>query len=167
MHAGRRTHHPPLALHCLILPTPRHTSPTRPESVELCPAWGEITWEARELLEPGRAVVLDTETTDLHGRTVEIAVIDAATGKKLMDTLVNPGTPISNGAWWVHGITDEMVADARPFEKILPRLRTKDRTVLAYNAVFDRTLVLGDIARAGKKPMHLKPWNNWYCLMEA
>ncbi|MFI8888245.1 3'-5' exonuclease [Streptomyces sp. NPDC053813] len=137
--------------------------------IELCPAWGEITREARELLEPGRAVVLDTETTNLHGRTVEIAVIDAATGKKLMDTLVNPGAPISDGARWVHGITDEMVADARPFEKILPRLRkvTKDRTVLAYNAAFDRTVVLGDIARAGKKPMHLEPWNGWYCLMEA
>ncbi|MGF3135609.1 hypothetical protein ACQV4C_31075 [Streptomyces albidoflavus] len=27
--------------------------------VTLCPAWGEITWEAKELLEPGRAVVLD------------------------------------------------------------------------------------------------------------
>ncbi|MFE1206168.1 tyrosine-type recombinase/integrase [Streptomyces sp. NPDC058762] len=63
-------------------------------------------------LEPGRAVVLDTETTALYGRTVEIAVIDAVTGKKLLDTLVNPGdAEISDGSRWVHGITDEMVAD--------------------------------------------------------
>ncbi|MCX4682621.1 exonuclease domain-containing protein [Streptomyces sp. NBC_01433] len=138
--------------------------------VELCPAWGEITREARDLLEPGRAVVLDTETTDLYGRTVEIAVIDAATGKKLMDTLVNPGdAEISDGARWVHGITDEMVANKRPFEKVLPRLRkvTKGRTILAYNAEFDRSVVLRDIERAGKKPMHLEPWNSWYCLMQA
>lgn len=138
--------------------------------ITLCPAWGEITREARELLEPGRAVVLDTETTDLYGRTVEIAVIDAATGKKLLDTLVNPGdAPISDGARWVHGITDEMVADARPFEKVLPQLRkvTKGRVVLAYNAEFDRSVVLRDIERAGKKPMHLEPWDTWYCLMEA
>ncbi|MGW3414610.1 3'-5' exonuclease [Streptomyces sp. NPDC000888] len=138
--------------------------------VELCPAWGEITREARDLLEPGRAVVLDTETTDLYGRTVEIAVIDAATGKKLMDTLVNPGdAEISDGARWVHGITDEMVADKRPFEKVLPRLRkvTKGRVVLAYNAEFDRSVVLRDIERAGKKPMHLEPWDSWYCLMQA
>ncbi|MCS0606014.1 3'-5' exonuclease [Streptomyces sp. LP11] len=137
--------------------------------ITLCPAWGEITREAKELLEPGRAVVLDTETTDLHGHTVEIAVLDAATGKKLMDTLVNPEAPISDGARWVHGITDEMVADKRPFEKVLARLRkvTKGRTVLAYNAEFDRSVVLRDIARTGKRPMHLEPWSNWYCLMEA
>ncbi|POX58845.1 hypothetical protein C3492_35525 [Streptomyces sp. Ru62] len=138
--------------------------------IELCPAWGEITREARQLLEPDRAVVLDTETTKLYGRTVEIAVIDAATGKTLMDTLVNPGdAEISDGARWVHGITDEMVADKRPFEKVLPQLRkvTKGRTILAYNAEFDRTVVLGDVARAGMKPMHLEPVDNWYCLMQA
>jgi DNA polymerase III epsilon subunit-like protein len=138
--------------------------------VELCPKWGEITREARELLEPGRAVVIDTETTDLYGYAVEVAVVDAATGKKLMDTLVNPGdAEISDGARWVHGITDEMVADKRLFEKVLPRLRkvTRDRTILAYNAEFDRAVVLRDIERAGKKPMHLEPEDNWYCLMEA
>ncbi|MER6113566.1 3'-5' exonuclease [Streptomyces hirsutus] len=104
-------------------------------------------------LQPGRAAVVDTETTDLFGRTVEIAVIDAATGKKLMDTLVDPGdAEISDGARWVHGITDEMVADARPFEKILPRLRkvTKGRTICVYSAEYDRTVVLKDVERAGK-----------------
>ncbi|MFF3958846.1 3'-5' exonuclease [Streptomyces sp. NPDC001890] len=137
--------------------------------IVLCPEWGKITREARDLLQPGRAAIVDTETTDLFGRTVEIAVIDAATGKKLMDTLVNPGVPIEDGALWVHGITDEMVADARPFEKILPRLRkvTKGRTVCAYNVEYDRSVVLKDIARAEKKPMHLEPSDNWYCLMQA
>ncbi|RSO33318.1 hypothetical protein DMH15_21990, partial [Streptomyces sp. WAC 06725] len=137
--------------------------------ITLCPTWGEVTREARALPEPGRAVVFDTETTDLYGRTVEIAVIDAATGKKLMDTLVNPGAPISDGARWVHGITDEMVADARPFEAVLPRLRkvTKGRTICAYNTEFDRAVVLGDVQRAGKKPMHLEPEDSWYCLMQA
>jgi DNA polymerase III epsilon subunit-like protein len=137
--------------------------------IVLCPAWGEITREARELLQPGRAAILDTETTDLYGRTVEIAVIDAATGKKLMDTLVNPGVPIEDGARWVHGISDEMVTDARPFEKILPRLRkvTKGRTICAYKSEYDRTVVLRDIERAGKKPMHLEPGASWYCLMQA
>ncbi|MFH8620165.1 3'-5' exonuclease [Streptomyces sp. NPDC017979] len=112
----------------------------------------EITREALRLLEPGAAVVLDTETTSL-----------------LMDTLVKPTTEITPEARWVHGISDEDVANARPFDKVLPKLRTvtKDRTVCAYNADFDRTVVLGDIARAGKKPMHLEPFGNWYCLMEA
>ncbi|MGW9499236.1 hypothetical protein ACWG5P_33655 [Streptomyces prasinus] len=62
-----------------------------------------------------------------------------------------------------------MVADARPFGKILPRLRkaTKGRTICAYSAEYDRTVVLKDVERAGKKPMHLEPWDNWYCLMQA
>ncbi|MEV3952315.1 exonuclease domain-containing protein [Streptomyces halstedii] len=66
-------------------------------------------------------------------------MIDAATGRKLLDTLVSPGDcEISDGARWVHGISDEMVADKRPFAKILPRLRkvTRDRIVCAYNAEF-------------------------------
>lgn len=136
--------------------------------ITLCPTWGKVTREARDLLQPGRAVILDTETTDLYGRMVEIAVIDAATGKKLMDTLVNPGVPISDGARWVHGITDDMVADARPFEKIIPRLRkvTKDRVICAYNSDFDRTVVLKGVERAGKKPLHLER-GSWYCLMQA
>ncbi|MFE5841993.1 exonuclease domain-containing protein [Streptomyces niveus] len=137
--------------------------------ITLCPTWGKITRQARELLAPDTAVILDTETTDLDGRTVEIAVIDAATGKKLMNTLVDPGAPISDGARWIHGITDEMVAGKRPFEKILPRLRkvTRDRIVCAYNASFDYSVIVRDIERAGKKPMHLEPWTNWHCLMEA
>ncbi|MFE1841699.1 3'-5' exonuclease [Streptomyces sviceus] len=62
-----------------------------------------------------------------------------------------------------------MVTDARPFGKVLPRLRqvTKRRVICAYNAVFDRGVVLGDVRRAGKKPMHLEPEDSWLCLMEA
>ncbi|WP_307671853.1 3'-5' exonuclease [Streptomyces sp. V4I2] len=121
--------------------------------ITLCPAWGEVTRIARELLQPDAAVILDTETTDLPGQTVELAVIDAATGKKLMDTLVKPTEPISDGARWVHGITDEMVARARQFEKILPRLRqvTKGKVICAYNADFDRGVVLGDVPAGGEE----------------
>ncbi len=142
---------------------------TYASEITLCPAWGEVTRIACELLEPDAAVILDTETTNLPGQTVEIAVIDAATGKKLMDTLVKPTEPISDGARWVHGITDDDVAGARPFEKVLPRLRqvTKGRIICAYNADFDRGVVLGDVRRAGKKPLHLEPWDSWFCLMEA
>ncbi|UFR07162.1 3'-5' exonuclease [Streptomyces sp. Go40/10] len=137
--------------------------------IALCPQWGEVTRAARELLAPDAAVILDTETTSLDGQAVEIAVIDAATGKKLMNTLVKPTEPISDGARWVHGITDDDVAGARPFEKILPRLRqiTKGKTICAYNASFDRRIVLGDIWRVGRKPMHLEPRDSWFCLMEA
>ena len=41
--------------------------------------------------EPGRACVAGTEAADLDGIVVEIAVIDAATGQVLLDTMVDPG----------------------------------------------------------------------------
>ncbi|MFJ1837802.1 exonuclease domain-containing protein [Streptomyces sp. NPDC088175] len=139
--------------------------------VTLCPAWGRITRRARQLLEPGAAVVCDTETTDLYGRTVEVAVVDAETGKKLMDTLVQPEVPISEGAFWVHGISDEdlVAAKARTFDRVLPRLRkvTKGRVICAYNEEFDRTVVTNDARRVGKWPMHLAEPANWFCLMES
>ncbi|MFF6903349.1 exonuclease domain-containing protein [Streptomyces hydrogenans] len=139
------------------------------DEVTLCPAWGRITRRAQQLLEPGAAVVLDTETTDLYGQTIELAVVDAATGEVLQDTLVKPTEPITSSARYVHGISDEDVAEARPFERVLPRLRkvTKDRIICAYKAEFDRAVILGDVLRAGKKPGHLEPRESWYCLMEA
>ncbi|WP_146610554.1 exonuclease domain-containing protein [Streptomyces sp. AC1-42T] len=141
------------------------------EEITLCPAWGRITRRARQLLEPGAAVVLDTETTDLYGRTVEVAVVDAETGRKLMDTLVQPEAPITDGAFWVHGISDEdlVAAKARTFDRILPRLRkvTKGRVICAYNEEFDRTVVTNDARRVGKRPMHLAEPANWFCLMKS
>ncbi|MFZ3476017.1 3'-5' exonuclease [Streptomyces sp. 2.9] len=139
------------------------------DEITLCPAWGRITRRARRLLEPDAAVIVDTETTDLFGQTIEVAVIDAATGKVLQDTLVRPTEPISAGAQFVHGIRDEDVAGAKPFEKALPHLRkvTRDRVICAYNVEYDRTVLLADIRRAGKKPTHLEPPESWYCLMEA
>lgn len=47
-------------------------------------------WIPEQLLEPGIGVILDTETTDLDGRIIEISIIDAATGTVLMDQLINP-----------------------------------------------------------------------------
>lgn len=47
-------------------------------------------WIPEQLLEPGVGVILDTETTDLDGRIIEISIIDAATGTVLMDQLINP-----------------------------------------------------------------------------
>lgn len=43
------------------------------------------TWTPAQLLAPGVGVILDTETTDLDGRIIEISIIDAATGAVLMD----------------------------------------------------------------------------------
>src|SRR5262249_41372082 len=119
-------------------------------------AGAALRW-ARAMREPGTAVILDTETTDLDGYVVEIAVIDAATGDTLLDTLVNPGTPIADGARWVHGISDADVADAPPWAEVLPRLleATRGRTVLAYNAAFDSSTIARHTHRDGLTLGHL------------
>jgi Exonuclease len=98
-------------------------------------AGAALRW-ARAMREPGAAVILDTETTDLDGYVVELAVLDAATGDVLLDTLIDPGCPVQPGARRVHGISDEQLAGAPPLAEVWPRLLeiTADRTVLAYNA---------------------------------
>lgn len=129
---------------------------------------GAIRWATAMLL-PGAAVILDTETVDLFAEIVEIAVIDAATGRTLLDTLVNPGCPIEPGAQAIHGISDADVADAPTWDKVLPRLKrvTKGRQVLAYNADYDQGVVLRDTERAGRKPGHLADDDRWACVMQA
>ena len=129
---------------------------------------GAIRW-ATAMLTPGTAVICDTETVDLFGPIVEIAVIDAATGRTLLDTLVNPGCPITETATAIHGITDADVADAPTWDKVLPRLKriTRGRQVLAYNADYDHSVVLSDTKRAGRKPGHLAENERWACVMQA
>lgn len=129
-------------------------------------AGAAVNW-ARAMLEPGVAVLLDTETTDLFGAVIEIAVIDAHTGATLLDTLVNPGVPIQPGAQAVHGLTDADVADAPGWAEVVPQLLevTAGRQVLCYNADYDASVVRADTTRAGLPLGHLADDDRWGCVM--
>lgn len=84
-------------------------------------------------------VILDTETTGLwNAEIVEIAVIDRS-GKPLLNTLVKPKGSIPVGATEIHGITNEMVAEAPTWPEVWEQLHPilKDKTVLIYNEEFD------------------------------
>lgn len=96
-----------------------------------------------------RALILDTETTDLDGLIVQIAVIDIE-GQVLFDTLVNPGIPIPKEATKIHGITDEMVAEAPAFANIEPALQAllTGRRVAGYNVNFDWGILHNELRRA-------------------
>ena len=83
---------------------------------------------------------LDTETTGLSemDEVCEIAIINLA-GEILISTLVRPTRLIADATSRIHGITNEMVANAPTFGDLLPRLEQvlRGRTVLVYNKEFD------------------------------
>lgn len=104
---------------------------------------------ARSVLADEKAVILDTETTGLEGRIVDIAIIKT-NGAVLLDTLVNPECPIPAGASNIHGITDEMVADAPKFIGVYEQIRAITEgasRVVIYNASFDTSILNWDCYR--------------------
>ena len=67
-----------------------------------------------------RAIYYDTETTGVRSETdriIEIAAFDPVE-KREFEMLINPGVPIPKEASAIHGITDEMVAEAPSFAEV-------------------------------------------------
>lgn len=93
------------------------------------------------------------------------------TGNVLLDTLVRPTIRIPADVVSIHGITDEMVADAPTMAQLYDEVRRllSDRTVVIYNAAFDMRL-LGQSIRATHKIPVTEP-DEWgmqtYCAMES
>jgi DNA polymerase III subunit epsilon len=95
-----------------------------------------------------RTVILDTETTDLAGYLVEIAIIDVA-GNVLLNTRVNPQSPISAQASAIHGHTADTLANAPLFPEIVDSLITTltGRRVVIYNQDFDTAIIKNELRR--------------------
>lgn len=104
--------------------------------------------------------VVDVETTGLSARLgdkiCEVAVVLGRGGQIVgqLQTLVNPGRPISRGASAVNGITNMMVRDAPAFRSVAPALKeTLEGTVLvAHNASFDLSFISAEMRSAGYEP---------------
>ncbi len=123
-----------------------------------------IAWATEAVIRPD-VVYLDTETTGLDGRAeiVEIAVIDNA-GQTLLDTLVRPDGIIPFDVVRIHGIDDDMVADAPRWPEVYPVLLEllRNRTVIVYNAEFDFRLVNQMNRRSG----YPSCVGQWQCAMK-
>jgi DNA polymerase III epsilon subunit-like protein len=112
------------------------------------------------------ALFLDTETTGLDedAQIIEIAILDRH-GNPLIDTLVRPTVEIPADAMAIHGITNEMVANAPAWPEIHSQVGAvlHGREVIAYNAAFDVRLLEQDARRHKMTPPSFVP----RCAMEA
>lgn len=112
-------------------------------------------------------VVLDLETSDKdpHSHRTEILEISALgpDGEILLNSLVKPEQSIPNT--FLHGITDEMVADAPTFIEIYPQIRDiiSGKVLVIYNANYDAYLLDNIIIRNGLDLPHF----DQYCLMQS
>jgi len=97
------------------------------------------------LIEEAIFTVFDFETTGLYpyggDRICEIGAVKLRPdgSRKIYQTMVNPGVPVSYGAFVVNGITDDMIKQAPRIEKVLPGFLSfiKGSVLVAYNAGFD------------------------------
>lgn len=109
-------------------------------------------------------VSIDTETTGRDfavDRIVELAAVAWERGEVVARHrfLVNPGRPIPEEAFAVHGISDEAVKDQPPFSAVAGEILAAlaGRVPLAYNAEFDSRFLTEELARAGAMGSALPP----------
>lgn len=103
-------------------------------------------------------IVLDTETTGLDytkEKIIEFAAVRLENGKikDSFQTLINPEQHIRKSSMAVHGITEEMVADAPTEAEILPKIQEfiGDYPIVAHNAIFDHSFLNEAYKRVFKK----------------
>ncbi|MFY0256220.1 exonuclease domain-containing protein [Chitinophaga sp. 30R24] len=100
--------------------------------------------------------IVDIETTGGHASAngiTEVAVFlhDGREVTQHYQTLVNPGIPIPYYIESLTGISNEMVANAPPFEAVAPLLYEllKDRIFVAHNVNFDYAFMKHQLGQAG------------------
>ncbi|AWL12783.1 DNA-directed DNA polymerase [Saliniradius amylolyticus] len=96
-------------------------------------------------IEMDGALILDTETTGLddNAEVVEVSVIDAATGVKVFDTLIQPFDPIPAEATAIHGITNDMVQYAPTWDEVYDLFLglVLNHPLIIYNRDYDIRLL--------------------------
>jgi DNA polymerase-3 subunit epsilon len=102
--------------------------------------------------------VVDTETTGIAQRCNELVEIAAVRVRgleiredEIFQSLINPGMPIPPAVSCIHGITDEMVADAPPLQEVLEKYTEfcADTILVMQNASFDLSFLRPRLAAAG------------------
>jgi len=125
-----------------------------------------IDWARAVLAQPDQYVILDTETTGVtnYDEVIQIGVIDPS-GVVLLDHLIRPVQKkhIPRQATEIHGITMEMLGDKPLYSQIAHLLQgvVQGKTIVTYNAEFDRRLLSQTVGFAGG----FMPPDPWDCAM--
>ena len=111
-----------------------------------------------------REIVLDTETTGTNhtngDRVIEIGCVELLnhipTGKSY-HVYINPECPVSPGAFAVHGLSDEFLADKPVFAAIADEFAefVRDARLVIHNASFDIGFLNAEFARTGHTQFNL------------
>ncbi len=108
-----------------------------------------------------RQIVLDTETTGLETsqghRIIEIGCVELfnrrLTGRHYHQ-YINPEREVDAGAFQVHGISNEMLADKPKFAQIVEDFTAflGDADLIIHNAAFDIGFINAEFARLNPRP---------------
>lgn len=108
------------------------------------------------------AVILDTETTGINSdaRIIELTVIDLE-GNVLFSSLFNTGEPLPEKIPELTGITDAMLEGQPAFMEKAEEIRDllHGKTIIAWNASFDRQRLWEEFARIGM-PINTGEWRD-------
>jgi DNA polymerase-3 subunit epsilon len=125
-----------------------HDRPGQPVSVTPATALSDLP-----------AVSLDTETTGLDPRTDRVISIGAVRlhGARLyrsptLNMLINPGRSIPNRTIPIHGISNAMVLDAPPFDRVADRLidHTRGLVLIGHHIDFDIAILRSEMKRCDR-----------------
>jgi hypothetical protein len=117
---------------------------------------------ACKLLESDEAVILGVESDPHTGMVYEIAAINTR-GQILIDTLVNPGTPIG-----CRNLTDQMLAGAPSFGQVLADIIVcaQHKTIATYSSA-NRNAVLTSAHQHYRDAALLEDPHRWYLVAQA
>lgn len=95
--------------------------------------------KALQAVNSGDLFCIDTETTDLNGHVIQIAVVCVKTAQVLFDSYVHTTEAISPEAFAVHGISANDIASAPSFEQVATDIAEiiGDKKWTAFNIGFD------------------------------
>jgi len=107
-----------------------------------------------------RQIILDTETTGLEPskghRIIEIGCVEIKNrrrSERVFHQYVNPGREIEDGAYAVHGISNDFLKDKPGFSDIAQQLIDfiRDSEVIIHNAPFDVAFINAELKQMGSK----------------